>query len=572
MFLRQKNIRWFLLIAFCWVSSTLYFEWQKTHAPTPNNLQLSSKQQPNSDSVDLPPQNIAVGASDVPHLAPEAPNKADQTPSTAQQEVQELIDPRRLVQVKTDNFLIKIDKLGGDIVEAILLKYPQSKQKPDQGFVFLSKKGLKNNSDIDREYFFQTGFVSNFGPDSREKGRSLYESAASNYVLESGSKTLEVPLVWKNEQGLTVKKIFIFNQEAYAIKIRYEIENKSNQPYKGSAYARIKRTQPAEQSSFLGVQTFTGMALNDLEKPYKKLQFKDVNQLEEKVKRTAGWAAMIEHYFVSALIGEKEQENQYQAKSFGNNWYGVELINPVLEIAPNTKATTALGLYLGPEITKDLKLLAQDLELTVDYGILWPLCQPIFWALKAINSFFGNWGVSIILVTVLIKIAFFKLSASSFKSMGKMKKLQPKIEALKQTYGEDKQRFSQAIMELYKKEKVNPVGGCLPMLVQIPVFISLYYVLLGSVELRQAEFMWWITDLSIKDPYYVLPIIMGASMFLQQKISPAPADPVQAKVMMLMPVFFTFLFLQFPAGLVLYWIVNNFLSIAQQTYISKRYA
>lgn len=555
MFIRQKNIRWFLVLAFLAVASDLWIDWQKQQ-PRPTGDSTHS-----SIQVKKPMPSATVSDSEIPEIEKGSHEESGKAVSQIQ---------TPLIQVKTPDFLIQIDPLGGDLVDLVLCKYPASSKNPTLGFKLLNKDNAFSTND--REYFVQTGLAGALGPDQKDKGRALYRSKQMSYEMKPDQASLEVPLTWSNTAGLTVKKTFLFQKGSNLVQVKYEIDNRADQVYRAHPYARIKRIQPAEQSAFLGVQTFTGMALNDLDKPYKRLLFKEVDKAPHSVKREGGWAAMIERHFVSALVGNPEQFNHYVSKNLGQGWYGIELIAAEIKVQPRHQFQTQFGLYLGPAITENLQKVAKDLELTVDYGILSPICQMLFSVLKMLHQVVGNWGVSIILITVFIKILFFKLSASSFKSMAKMKKLQPKIEALKQACGEDKQRFSQGIMEIYKKEKVNPVGGCLPMLVQIPVFIALYYVLLGSVELRQAPFMLWIQDLSAKDPYYVLPLIMGASMFWQQKLSPPSADPIQAKVMLFMPLFFTFLFLQFPAGLVLYWIVNNCLSITQQMYISKQYA
>jgi len=318
------------------------------------------------------------------------------------------------------------------------------------------------------------------------------------------------------------------------------------------------------------MKSYTGAAINTPETKYKKLPFSDMREKPFSEDVMGGWAAMVEHYFATALVPSVEDKNAYQTETFADGIYGIRFVSAPEVVVPGAQKQIELKLYAGPEIANQLKELAPGLELTIDYGVLWFLCQPIFWLLKTMHELFSNWGVAIILTTVLIKAMFYKLSASSYKSMGNMRKMQPKIEELKKRFGDDKQKFSQAMMDLYKKEKINPLGGCLPVLVQIPVFIALYYVLLECVELRQAPFVLWIHDLSAKDPYYVLPLIMGASMFVQQKLNPTPPDPIQAKVMMFMPVFFTFLFLQFPAGLVLYWVVNNLLSILQQWMITRK--
>jgi YidC/Oxa1 family membrane protein insertase len=278
---------------------------------------------------------------------------------------------------------------------------------------------------------------------------------------------------------------------------------------------------------------------------------------------------MLEHYFVSAWVPEASLNTEYQTEVLADNTYGIRFVSAPITVNPGETEQVGARLFVGPKLREELKALSQGLDLTVDYGVLWWICLPLFALLKAVFSFVGNWGLAIIITTVLIKLLFYKLSARSYSSMGNMRKIQPKIEALKERFGADKQKFGQAVMELYRKEKVNPLGGCLPIIVQIPVFISLYYVLLESVDLRQALFGLWLHDLSAKDPFYILPLIMGLSMFVQQKMNPPPPDPMQAKMLMIMPAFFTLLFLQFPSGLMLYWVVNNLLSILQQWYITK---
>ena len=455
-----------------------------------------------------------------------------------------------------------IDLQGGDIVRLVLPKYPQDIKKPDEGYTLLDNSSK-------RFYIAQSGLLSPQGPDSKKLGRAYYSVKQKNFSLQN-DKTLFVDLLYKTPSGVDITKRFIFEKAKYLVNVKYIIDNKSSQTYHASFYSRIKRRPESEASGFMGMRTYTGAAVNTPDKSYYKLPLDDMAKEPFRKTVTGGWAAMIEHYFTTAWVPPKNQDSIFSSEVFGDNVYGVRYVSNPVSVLPGKSATVENKFYAGPEITDDLKAISPGLELTVDYGILWPICQPIFWLLKTTHKFVGNWGVAIILTTLLIKLLFYKLSASSYRSMGNMRKLQPRIEALKQRFGDDKQGFGQAVMALYRQEKVNPLGGCLPILVQIPVFIALYYVLLESVELRHAPFMLWITDLSAKDPYYVLPILMGASMIVQQKLSPAPPDPMQAKVMLAMPIVFTFLFVQFPSGLVLYWVVNNILSIAQQWVITKR--
>ena len=476
----------------------------------------------------------------------------------------EIHSPNREIQIKTDVLNLKIDKLGGDITQLILSTYAEDEENFGQGFV------LFDNSDK-RYYIAQSGLTGEQGPDKRGSGRASYETQKSSYELENNQSDLIVDLKTTASPGVDIIKRFVFHRGSYIVDVEYLIYNNSKEDYKGGFYARLKRKALKDTGGgFLGVQTFTGAAIHLPKTPYKKISFKEIAEkpLEESVE--GGFAAMVEHYFVSAWVPSAGVKSRYQTNSLDQDIYTVGFIAPVLTVGSGEEKSIKAQLYAGPEITEDLRKLAPGLELAVDYGILWPICQPIFWLLKKAFQLTSNWGLAIILTTIMIKALFYKLSASSYRSMGNMRKLQPKLEALKQRFGDDKQKYSQGMMELYKKEKINPLGGCLPVVVQIPVFIALYYVLLGSVELREAPFYFWIADLSAKDPYYVLPILMGISMLVQQKLNPAPPDPVQAKVMMLMPVIFTVLFLNFPAGLVLYWFVNNMLSIVQQWLITRR--
>lgn len=525
----------------------LYNAWKQDTVSVPVSAQ--NKQNTVNESP------VVIDDKDIPQIGSGKP--------VIEQSVSQTHSPDREIHIKTDVLNVKIDKLGGDITHLILSTYAEDEQNFGQGYV------LFDNSDK-RYYVAQSGLTGEQGPDKRGVGRAKYESNQTNYQLEKDQTELTVDLKTSVSNAVDVIKRFVFRRGSYVVDVEYLIYNKGKEDYKGSFYARLKRKAGKETGGgFLGVQTFTGAAINTPETPYKKISFKDIadKPLEQAVQ--GGWAAMIEHYFVSAWAPASGVTSTYQTNQLDNDIYSIGLIEPAVTVLAGEEKSIKAKLYAGPEITEDLAKFAPGLELAVDYGILWPICQPIFWLLKKAFELTGNWGLAIILTTIIIKGLFYKLSASSYRSMGNMRKLQPKLEALKERFGEDKQKYSQAVMELYKKEKINPLGGCLPILVQIPVFIALYYVLLGSVELREAPFYFWITDLSDKDPFYVLPILMGLSMLVQQKLNPAPPDPMQAKVMMLMPIVFTVLFLNFPAGLVLYWFVNNVLSIAQQWFITR---
>lgn len=473
----------------------------------------------------------------------------------------------RIVEVKTDTLNIKIDKLGGNIISLTMPQYPTSYKAP------LDPQPLLVN-DPAKYYAATSSLVGKNGPDT---SNLLFNTDQNQVTLSPTDSGLTVKLQAKANDVL-VTKSYTFKRGMYDIDVNYEVTNTGNAPWAGNMLAQIKRRGISTDTGPFGLHTYTGAAISSDQKPYEKLSYKEMDKanLDRIIK--GGWLSMQERYFLTAWVPKPDYQSRYftQVQSVGSadkafdKVYTVGLQSSDFTIAPQQTAAFGLKFYGGPEITDNLKKVAPHLDLTIDYGWLSIFSLPIFKVMQWIYNIVGNWGVAIILVTVLIKLLFYKLSETSYRSMARMKTLQPKLLALKDRYGDDRQKLSQATMELYKKEKVNPLGGCLPMLVQIPVFIALYYVLIESVELRQAPFMLWIHDLSAKDPYYILPILMGLSWMLQQRLNPPPPDPVQAKMMMLFPVVFTVLFATFPSGLVLYWLVNNCLSILQQWYIMKK--
>ncbi|CAM4440214.1 MAG: Membrane protein insertase YidC [Legionellaceae bacterium] len=466
----------------------------------------------------------------------------------------------RIIHVKTDVLNVSIDRQGGNILKVSLPAYPKTLHSKES-FILLNDKP-------DNLYVAQSGLISNSGPDSLHQ-QAVYTSAAMDYQLAQNQNELTVNLQWKNANGVTIHKNFTFKKGQYDIGVSYTIENNGLQAWTGYLYSQlVRKNVPQENKGMFQVNPYIGSIISSPEKRYEKIDFDKMIKQDFNQDIKNGWAAILQHYFLSVWIPDNQQTFNYTTKALPQDLFLVRLVGTLFSVEPSKTKQIKTTFYAGPAIADSLKNLAPGLDLTVDYGILWPIGIVIFWFMKNIHNLFGNWGVSIILVTLLIKLAFYKLSAASYKSMASMRKLQPKLAALKERYGEDRQKLSQATMELYRKEKVNPLGGCLPVLIQIPVFIALYWVLIESVQLRQAPFMLWINDLSAPDPFYVLPIIMGITIFLQQKMNPTPMDPIQAKVMMVLPIFFTVLFLNFPSGLVLYWVVNNVLSIIQQWYIT----
>lgn len=470
---------------------------------------------------------------------------------------------KTLIQVKTDVLSLTIDTLNGDIISAQLPAYPISTD--DQKPISL----LYDNTE--RRYTANSSLVIN-SPSGVQNLNLNFVSDESSYELKPDQNQLTVTLNGQNSDGLSVKKSFIFTRDSYLVQVKYDLANNGNEPWQGYMNMQFLQNSPQEDSSSMfHVGTYTGASYSNPGKHrYQKVSFKDMTKSNLNLDVQGGWIAMQQHYFLSAWIPNNTSTNVlYTRNSDGN--YIIGAVSQPLTVEAGKTNTIGSQLYLGPENTSVLKGIAPGLDLTVDYGWLWFLSSAIFSLLKTIHSFLGNWGWSIVLVTVLIKLAFYRLSATSYKSMAGMRKLQPKLQALRERYGDDKAKISQATMELYRQEKVNPLGGCLPIIIQIPVFIALYWVLLESVELRQAPFILWIKDLATSDPYHVLPIIMGGTMLIQQRLNPAPPDPMQAKIMMFLPILFTALFWNFPSGLVLYWIVNNTLSILQQWYITNKY-
>jgi len=469
----------------------------------------------------------------------------------------------QVVHVSTDVLDIQIDLKGGNIISATMPNYKTSLGS-DEPLSLLEK--------TNRHYVVESGLFGKNGFDSSKNGPlPIYSAAKSDYILNESDQELTIDLSYQDQSGVTVTKRYQFQRDSYLIKVSYLINNQSEQVWEANFSGKIVRDQsvdPSTQTS-MGMQSFLGMALSSAEKPYEKYDFEDLKESPINETIQGGWVAFIQHYFLSAWIPSDQQQHTYQSR-FRNGLHLMGFISPVTKVAVGEEKTIEASLYIGPKIIERLEQIAPKLDLTVDYGWLFFIAYPLFVLLDFLHSILGNWGLAIIGVTIVVKALFFKLSAASYRSMANMRRVAPKLKSLKDQYGDDRQKMSQAMMELYKKEKINPLGGCLPILVQMPVFIALYWVILESVQLRHAPFMFWITDLSVKDAYFVLPILMGISMFIQMQLNPAPPDPMQAKIMKIMPIMMTIFFLWFPSGLVLYWLVNNILSISQQWVITRQ--
>ncbi|ARU32764.1 membrane protein insertase YidC [Sulfuriferula sp. AH1] len=536
--------RLILFVVFSFSLLMLWESWQKQGAVS----------EPAATAMVGAPANVNSNAP-VPTLTSAATtlapnNTANQLPIAAQ------------AVVTTDLVRAVIDANGGDLRSLALLHYqdPLDKNKP----LYLFEQSANHT------YVAQTGLIGAGLPNHK----TLFTLTPGNYQLAPGQDKLVVPLVWEDTQtGLKVTKLYTFHRDSYTIDVTYQLSNPGTTVIPVDAYFQLVRDGKTPEGESKVVHTFTGPALYTEANKFTKIDFHKLDKGEQEYPKFAndGWIAMVQHHFVSVWLPKNGGKREFYAKAIGNGQYSAGVILPEGKVAPGSVLTFDVPMYAGPQIQKTLTALAPGLDYVVDYGWLTPIAAPIFWALQKIHGVVGNWGWAIVILTIMIKLMFFPLSAKSYQSMAQMRGLAPKLQRLKELHGDDRQKLHQSMMDLYKTEKVNPLGGCLPVVVQIPVFIALYWALLGSVEMRQAPFIGWIHDLSVPDPFYILPIIMGLTMILQTRLNPTPPDPIQAKVMMIMPVAFSVFFFFFPAGLVLYWVVNNVLSISQQWVITRKY-
>ena len=534
-----KKIRYGLYIAVALVGLLLWGKWNAVNMPKAPAAPVS---QHSTTTANQPA---------VPTTVPADHQTASHTPTPAGS-----TKTHPPIIIKTNVLALSINPVDGTIVKAELLKYP---------------KALHNETPIALLNHNTTNFyVASMGFDTPTlKAPLVFTSEHQQYDINH-QRQLVVTLTAKQD-GLTIVRRYTLLADSYQIQVSQNIVNHNGQAVKGRFYAQLTRTPPDAHSSLLhSYTTYTGAAISTQNDHYQKVKFSHMRSEPINLHTQGGWIAMLQHYFISAWAPQAKQHNQFYSQTSGNH-YTIAMAYPSVSISPGQSINQSASLYVGPAIAKNLDHVAPYLDKTIDYGWLWFISVWIFALMSWIFQYVGNWGWAIVLTTLIIKLVFFPLSSKSYRSMAKMRELAPRIKQLKDRLGDDRQALSKATMELYRKEKVNPLGGCLPMVIQIPVFIGLYWVLMESVELRQAPFMLWIHDLSQHDPYYILPILMGGSMFLQQRLNPAPADPMQAKVMMFLPVFFTVIFLSFPAGLVLYWLVNNLISILQQWWIMRRH-
>lgn len=542
----MDNLRTLFIFGLLIVSLLLWEAWQKDYVRPVASVDSTTetiaadKAATEADLPELPGQNA--------NSLPEVPTTTANASAVAEK-----------IHVKTDVMDVQIATQGGDIRELALLNYAMSSEEPETPVTFLNDSG---------SHFFvtQSGL--------RAEGEAPthyaeYRADSNEFVLQQGQDELTVPFYWQGENGLSVVKTYTFSRDSYVVDVNYTVTNAGGETFSAYPYVQFNRNRPEDSSHF--IYTYTGAVFSTEANKYEKVDFDNLDDAAFNQTVTNGWAAMLQHYFVAAIVPpETDEQLGFYGRSINNTNYTAGIRLPAMNVASGAEQSSQYQLYLGPKKHDRLETVAPNMELTVDYGIFTIISQPLFWIMEWLHKLTGNWGWSIVLLTVLIKLAFFKLSATSYRSMAAMRKLTPKLATLKERYGDDKQKFNQAMMELYRTEKINPLGGCLPILVQMPVFLAFYWVLVESIELRQADFILWIHDLTAMDPYFILPVLFGLSMWFQQKLNPAPQDPAQAMMMKIFPLVFTVFFAFFPAGLVLYWVVNNLLSIAQQWYITRK--
>jgi YidC/Oxa1 family membrane protein insertase len=549
----MDNLRLILFFSLAFLGLMLYQAWQQDYGTSP--AQTVNQSQSGAPAVSTSTEQPSGGVPDVEVSAP--------TESASANVSKEAVSAAgQIVRVETDLLDLEISTKGGTVIRSLLRDFPLSLDQPDSEVELLSP-------DAPKMYIAQSGLIGS-AKGIAPSHDAIYQAEVTDYKMKAGEDSLVVPMTWQSGDGINVTKTFTFHRGSYVIDVKHQIDNQSAQRIAVRDYGQLQRMEPEDKRSGFTTYTYTGGVYYNPTEKYEKIDFEEMAKKSLNVDSDKGWLAMIQHYFLSAWVPPTEQVDHYYTNALPGPKYLIGSYSPVVTIEQGQDHGMSRKLYIGPKLQDKLESIAEGLELTVDYGWLTVIAKPIFWLLKTIHNMVGNWGWAIIILTLLIKAAFYKLSETSYKSMANMRKFTPRMQALKDRYGDDKQRLNQAMMEMYKKEKINPLGGCLPILVQIPVFISLYWVLLETVELRQAPWILWIHSLSDKDPYFILPLIMGVSMFVQQKLNPAPPDPMQAKIMMSLPFIFTVFFAFFPAGLVLYWVVNNLVSILQQWYITRK--
>lgn len=531
--------------------------WQVDYGPRPDEPARQEASAPPTAEQDVPDAPLERAEGTAADGAPDTPDVSDTGGMPGQPS---MLKRGERIRVVTDVLDVTLDTRGGDVRQARLRAY-----KSELG----SSNPIELLGDTDGNLFVaQAGLQASDVPAPTH--HADYTAERDDYRLAEGEDSISVPLTWR-ENGVEVRKIYTFHRGSYAVDVAFEIRNEGDAAWTGRQYRQLQRRETGDGGGMALLPTFFGAAYYSEEDKYEKVSFDDIADEPLRKQVEGGWTAMVEHYFLAAWTPDSDETNTFYTMQVGegDSRYVIGMASSAVRIAAGESGRLATRLYLGPKVAEYLEPVAAGLPLTIDYGYLGFVAKWLFVVLDWIHDYVGNWGWAIVILTLMIKVLFYKLSEKSYRSMARMRKLQPKIQQLRERYGDDREKMGRAMMDLYKKEKINPLGGCLPILVQIPVFIALYWMLLGTVELRHAEFGLWINDLSARDPFYVLPLLMGASMWAQQKLNPAPVDPLQQKIFTALPIVFTVFFAFFPSGLVLYWLTNNLLSIAQQYYITR---
>lgn len=557
--------RWLLLLGLFTIGYFLVLAWDEDFS----NQNIP----PNKENSEIFPDSLTpltppASQNDVPQVLPPS---SISTPNPSLVELDFNTPPNtpnpELIKIHTDTYELWVNLVGGNVVNLKLKKFPISLDHPDIPITLLEHTAS-------RVYIAQSGLKSMGGPDKPGANPPLYSVPKNLWVADEDQPTIDVPFVWRRGDGMVVTKTYRCYKDSYKIEVLFEIDNQSSDNWRGNLFAQMKKDRtppPFDTASSFGPQPYHGAAFTTPQDRYLKLSFDDLDEESFQADVQGGWVAILQHYFLSVWVPQSTDLNRFYAQKQRDNTYRTGFLGSTISIASGQRGSSQVTLYAGPKLQSELAELAENLELTVDYGFLWWLSQPLFWLMKTLYGFIGNWGAAIIALTFAVKLVLYPLSAAAYKSMANMRRVAPELKRIQERHSDDRQKLSQAMMGLYKKERINPLGGCLPILLQMPVFLALYWVLYESVELHQAPFIFWIQDLSVKDPYFVLPILMGVTMYLQQLLNPPIPDPMQAKIIKMMPIVFTLFFLVFPSGLVLYWLTNNVLSIAQQYIVNRQY-
>ena len=565
----MNNPRLFLWIALAMILFLNFEAWQRDYGPRPTATPAAANTPGGAKVDDLdaaPPQAAATSAAATGNAAPAAAPVATPPAGEAASAAAATETQAGRVTIRTDVLDLGVSLRGAELDRADVLQYPKVKEQPGVPV------HLFRNDGPDALYVLQSGLAGDAAAGERPTHRALFQSPFASYTLLEGTDTLKVPFTWTSADGVTVTKTLVLHRGSYRIDLEYSVQNAGQAPWTAASYVQIKHEMPPVERSYFNVDSysFTGPALWDGGK-YRKLKIDRADDQNVALDVTHGWFASLQHHFVGAMIPPADVAYRYTLKARGHQYLATAM-GPTQTVQPGTTGSFKETLFVGPKLQAQLEPIHPELTRVADYGVLTLISRPLFWLLKNVHQFFGNWGWTIVFTTFLLKLLFYPLSEASGKSMAKMRTLGPRIKNLQETYKDDREKLGRAMMDLYKREKINPAAGCLPMLIQLPVFLAFYWVLLESVEMRQAPFMGWIQDLSARDPFFILPAVMAAAMFLQYKINPKPADEMQAKVMMILPLVMSVTFAFFPSGLVLYWVTNTVLGILQQWNINRRTA